>query len=107
MAEIKIRIPDTIRVGDIVEVMTLALAPALPNADAEFDANGIPIPHYSGIEVDYAASPLLRASFGPGISRNVMFSFSFKADRPGPLVLRWLLQSGGFETRQLPIALAG
>jgi len=107
MAEIKIRLPDPIRRGDVVEVMTLALAPPLPNADAEFDADGIPIPHYVGFDAELDGRPLMRARFGPGISRNVMFSFSIKVERAGALTLRWTLRDGGFETRQVAIAPSG
>jgi hypothetical protein len=36
-----------------------------------------------------------------------MFSFSIKVERAGSLTLRWTLRDGGFETRQVAIALSG
>lgn len=105
MAEIKIRLPDIVRRGDVVEVKTLALAPALSSPDAEFDASGLPIPHYVGMRASFDGTPLLHAEFGPGVSRNVMFAFGFKIDRSGVLELVWTVRDGSEERRQVPLVL--
>jgi len=106
MADIRIRLPSSIHAGEVVEVTTLAMAPPLTNADAEFDASGVPVPHYVGFEAEFEGRPLLRCVLGPGVSRHVMVGVSFKPDRSGHLTLRWLLREGGVETRQVAITLS-
>jgi len=103
MAEIKTRIPDAVRAGEPFEVKTLALAPPLADADAGFDAAGVPIPHYVGFEARLDGRLVWRADLGPGVSRNVALNFFVTAERPGTLVLRWSLREGGAEERNLPV----
>jgi|AGTN01.2.fsa_nt_gi Sulphur oxidation protein SoxZ. len=104
MAEIKIRIPDAIRAGESFEVKTLALAPPLASPDDEFDAAGIPVPHYVGLRADLDGTPVLAADFGTGVARNVMFSFFLTVERPADLTLQWRLRDGGTETRKIALA---
>jgi hypothetical protein len=107
MAEIKVRLPEVIRLGEPAEVKTLALAPPLPRGDAEFDAEGVPIPHYVGFEAEFDGRAVLRAALGPGLARDMMFTFAFRPDRPGTLLLRWRLRTGGIEERRLAVVPRG
>ena len=104
MPDIKIRIPEAIRLGEAFEVKTLAVAPPLPNADAEFDASGIPVPHFVGLTASFNGKPVLAVDFLPGTARNVLFVFSLKIDRPGGLILVWRLRDGGTEERRVALA---
>ncbi len=107
MADIKIRLSDPVRLGEFVEVKTLALAPALADPEAGFDAAGVPIPHYVGFEAAFAGRPLLRIDLEPGVSRDPMISFAFRLDRAGELLLRWTVRDGSAEERRLAGAPAG
>jgi|GEM_PF-2854825 len=104
MAEIKIRVPDRIRAGEPFEVKTLALAPPLADPGAEFDAAGLPIPHYVAFEATLDGRLAWRAELGPGVSRNVAIAFFVTADKAGTLTARWTLREGGIEERSVAIA---
>ncbi len=103
MADIRTHIPGDIRTDESFEVKTLALAPPLTNPNDEFDAAGLPIPHYVAFEARLADRLAWRIDLGPGVSRNVGLNFFVTADRPSILVLRWTLRDGGVDERSLQI----
>lgn len=103
MPVIKTRVPDLIRSGEPFEVKTLAMAPPLADADAEFDSSGAPIPHYVGFEARLDDRLVWRADLGPGVARHVALNFFATARRPGTLALRWRLREGGDEERLISI----
>jgi len=104
--EIKARVPATVKAGEPFEVKTLALAPPLADPAAEFDAAGLPVPHFVGFEALLEDRLAWRIDLGPGVSRNINLSFFLTADHPGTLRLRWHLRDGATEERTFPLKLA-
>ena len=102
-ADIKFRVPDSVRAGEPFEVKTLALAPPLADPAAGFDAAGLPIPHYVAFEAALDGRLVWRADLGPGVARDVTLSFFAVAHAPGTLALRWTLREGGVEERRAPV----
>lgn len=89
MAEIgsvKMRVPATIRRGDVVTVKSLILHPMeLPRRDK--DGNEIPgdYNYLTKVVVTYAGKEVARFDIGPGISANPFFAFQVTATEPGPV----------------------
>lgn len=105
MADIRIRVPAKAARGEVVEVKTLALAPALDDPAHEFGPDGLPIPHYVRFAATFAGQPVIDVDLQPGASRNVMLSFFVRVETAGTLVLRWTRRDGGVETREVAIAI--
>lgn len=105
MGDIRIRVPERAKPGEVVEIKTLALAPALDDPAREFGADGLPIPHFVGFSASYLGQPVIEVDLQPGVSRDVMLGFFLRVERAGTLVLRWRLRDGTAEERSAAITL--
>jgi sulfur-oxidizing protein SoxZ len=105
MADIRIRVPDKAAAGEVVEVKTLAQAPALADPAREFGPDGLPIPHYTRFAATFAGKPVIEVDLQPGVSRDVMLTFFVRVEQSGTLTLRWTRRDGGVETREAVISI--
>ncbi len=105
MADIRIRVPVQAARGEVVEIKTLAMAPALDDPSREFGLDGLPTPHYTRFIATFAGQPVIDIDLQPGVSRNVMLSFLVRVEAAGILTLRWTRRDGGTEVREAAIAI--
>ena len=93
---VRIRIPATIKRGDVVRVRCLVIHPM---EIVQRDKAGKPVErnyHFIyKVMVAHNGRELLQAETSQSISENPFFSFAFKADEPGTLKITFLDTHGG------------
>jgi thiosulfate oxidation carrier complex protein SoxZ len=96
IGKVRIRIPSTIKAGDVVKVRALVIHPM---ERIERDAQGKIIDKkYNFIDkvtVSYLGKTVLSFDTTQSISENPFFSFAVKATDPGPLKILFTDTSGG------------
>jgi len=104
MAEqIKVRSTFT---GDVVEVKSLMIHPMETGTRRDPDTGElVPLHHIIQVTFEHEDRTVMIADWGPGISKNPFFSFSFKGATPGDkLTVSWLDNKG--ETASLETELS-
>ncbi len=96
IGKVRIRIPSTIKRGDVVRVRSLVIHPM---ETVQRDKAGKPIDkNYLFIHrviVEYNGREILQADTTQSISENPFFSFAFKPTEPGMLKITFLDTHGG------------
>ncbi len=96
IGKIRVRIPSSIRPGDVVPVRSLVIHPM---ERVERDKQGrIIAKNYNYINkviVTYLGKTIITFDTTQGISENPFFSFSFRATDPGQLRIQFLDTTGG------------
>ena len=96
IGKVRIRVPSSIKAGDVVKVRALVIHPM---ERIERDAQGKIIDKkYNFIDkvaVTYLGKPVLSFDTTQSVSENPFFSFAFKATDPGPLKIVFSDTSGG------------
>lgn len=96
IGKIRIRVPSTIKKGDVVRVKSIVTHPM---EIVERDKQGNPIEkNYNYIYmiiVSYNGKEIAQFEPTQSISQNPYFSFAFKPDKPGQLKITYLDTKGG------------
>jgi len=94
--KVRLRLPSTIKSGDIVQVRALVLHPM---ERVERDAQGRIIQknynYVNKVIVTYLGKTILTFDTSQGVAENPFFSFTFRATAPGPLKVEFLDTTGG------------
>ena len=94
--KVRLRLPSTIKPGDVVQVRALVLHPM---ERVERDAQGrIVQKNYNYVNkviVTYLGKTILSFDTSQGVSENPFFSFTFRATDPGQLRVQFLDTTGG------------
>ncbi len=106
IGEARIRLPDTIRRGEIITVNAIIAHPM----DTGFfrTAEGQPIPAYfiKDVVVTYGGAEVARFMWTSGISRDPVISFTLKADQEAPLDMTWTDNKGGVYKQSVNVTFA-
>jgi sulfur-oxidizing protein SoxZ len=102
----RIKLPDTIKTGDLIEVK--ALIQHVMETGNRKDADGKPIPRsiIHTFTVTFEGSPVFAADWGSGISANPFVAFYFKVPGPGTLEFTWIDDAGVTVVEKAPLAVA-
>ena len=96
IGKVRIRVPSSIRPGDVVQVRSLVIHPM---ERIERDRQGRIIQkNYSYINkviVTYLGRPIVTFDTTQSVSENPFFSFAFRATDPGQLKIQFLDTTGG------------
>jgi thiosulfate oxidation carrier complex protein SoxZ len=96
IGKVRIRVPSTIKAGDVVKVRALVIHPM---ERIERDAQGKVIDKkYNFIDkvvVTYLGKTVVSFDTTQSVSENPFFSFAFKATDPGPLKIVFTDTAGG------------
>ena len=94
MAKARIKLPETAKVGDVIEIKTL-ISHVMETGQRK-DADGKPIPRSidNSFKVTFAGEPVFAAELHPGISANPFLSFFMKVPGPGELEFTWIDDAG-------------
>jgi thiosulfate oxidation carrier complex protein SoxZ len=95
IGKVRIRIPSSIKRGDVVRVRSLVIHPMeiVQRKDGKpVDKNYLFI---NKVIVTYNGREILQAETTQSISENPFFSFTLKATEPGPLKITFLDTHGG------------
>ncbi len=90
----RIKIPESARAGEIIEVRTLVTH--VMETGNRKDRDGKPIPRdiVNTFVAKYADQEVFRADLGPGISANPFIAFSLKVPGPGTFEFAWTDDEG-------------
>ena len=96
IGKVRIRVPSSIKAGDVVKVRTLVIHPM---ERVERDAQGKIIDkkynYIDKITVSYLGKTVVSFDTTQSVSENPFFSFAFKATDPGPLKVVFTDTTGG------------
>jgi sulfur-oxidizing protein SoxZ len=89
MTKPRIKLPDTIKTGDIIEVKALISHPMETGQRRETDGQLVPRNIIKSFTATFNGQPVFSAELQPGISANPFLGFFLKVTGPGDLVLTW------------------
>jgi len=94
MAKPRIKVPEKVRVGDVIEVRAI-IQHAMETGNRK-DASGQTIPRniIHSFTAKYAGEVFFEGEFGPGISSNPTMVIPLKVPGPGTLELTWIDDQG-------------
>jgi len=96
IGKIRIRVPPSIKAGDVVQVRSLVIHPM---ERIERDAQGKIIQknynYINKVIVTYLGKTVVTFDTTQNMAENPFFSFTFKATDPGPLKVQFLDTTGG------------
>jgi sulfur-oxidizing protein SoxZ len=95
IGRIRIRVPSSIKAGDVVRVRVLVMHPmeTVERRDGKpIDKNYLFI---NRMMVSYLGKEIFLAEITQSVSENPVFSFAFRATDPGPLKVTFLDTHGG------------
>jgi sulfur-oxidizing protein SoxZ len=103
MQKPRIKLPDSAKVGDVIEVKTLIAH--LMETGQRKDAEGKPIPRMiiNSFTVKFAGQEVFSAELQPGISANPYIAFFMKVPGPGEFEFTWVEDGGGTSTEKLKL----
>lgn len=90
----RIKIPQSIRAGEIVEIKTLATHIMETGNAKDSDGNIIPRNIIHTFTATFQGEAVFSADLGPGIAANPYLAFFVKVPGPGALTLTWLDDQG-------------
>ncbi len=94
MGKARVKVPETIKAGDIIEVRTIIQHPM--ETGNRKDANGQIVPRdiIHSYTAKFAGQVFFEGTFGPGISSNPAIVVQLKVPGPGELELTWVDDQG-------------
>lgn len=97
MSKPRIKLPDSAKVGDVIEVKTL-ISHVMETGQRR-DPDGKPIPRFiiNTFSAKFAGKDVFTADLQPGISANPYISFFMKVPGPGEFEFTWI-EDGGKKT---------
>ena len=90
----RIKLPDTAKIGDVIEVKTLVTH--VMETGNRKDKDGKPIPRdiLNTFVATFGGQEVFRAELGPGISANPFISFQMRVPGPGTFEFSWTDDNG-------------
>jgi len=94
MAKARIKLPESAKIGDVIEIKTL-ISHVMETGQRK-DADGKPIPRsiINSFQATFAGEQVFAAELHPGISANPYLSFFMKVPGPGELEFTWIDDAG-------------
>lgn len=90
----RIKLPDSVKAGDVIEVKTLVTH--VMETGNRKDKDGKPIPRdiLNTFAATFGGQEVFRAELGPGISANPFISFQMRVPGPGTFEFSWTDDNG-------------
>lgn len=103
----RVKLPDSAKVGDVIEVKTL-ITHVMETGNRK-DKDGKPIPRdiISTFVAKFGDADAFRAEFGPGISANPFLSFFMRVPGPGTFEFSWTDNHGATTVELAPLNVVG
>jgi sulfur-oxidizing protein SoxZ len=90
----RIKLPETAKAGDVIDVKAVITHPMETGNRKDAAGQAIPRKIINQFTATFAGVPVFRADFGPGISANPFISFSMRVPGPGAFVFTWTDDDG-------------
>lgn len=102
----RIKLPDVIKAGDVIEVKTLVRHEM--ETGNRHDKAGKPIPRdiINTFIAKFDGEQVFRAEFGPGISANPYLAFQLRVAGPGTIEITWIDDEGVSVVATAPVIVA-
>lgn len=94
MEKPRIKLPDSARTGDIIDVRAVVTDPMETGNRKDAAGQTIPRKIINSFVASYAGKEVFRAEFGPGISANPFILFSMRVPGPGHFEFTWADDDG-------------
>jgi sulfur-oxidizing protein SoxZ len=99
----RIKVPDSAKVGDVIEVKTLISHVMETGQRKDKDGNVIKRNIINTFTATYNGKDVFKAELQPGISANPYIAFHMKVPGPGELELSWLDDGGQKVTEKVKL----
>jgi sulfur-oxidizing protein SoxZ len=86
----RVKVPDTIKAGDVIEVKTLITHPMETGQRKDAAGNIVPRDIISALVATFEGKEVFRAELHPGISANPYIAFYVRVPASGDLELAWI-----------------
>jgi sulfur-oxidizing protein SoxZ len=95
MTRPRVRLPETAKVGDVIEIRTL-ISHVMETGQRK-ESDGKPVPRFiiNSFTASFAGAEVFKAELHPGISANPYLSFHMRVPGPGELEFSWTDDKGG------------
>ena len=90
----RIKLPDSVKTGDIIEVKTLITHVMETGHRKDRDGNPIARDIINTFVAKFGDAEVFRAELGPGISANPYISFQLRVPGPGTFEFAWIDDKG-------------
>lgn len=105
-AKPRVRIPDSAKVGEVIEVKTL-IAHVMETGNRKTpDGKTVPRNILNSFTASFGGKEVFKAAMQPGISANPYISFFVRVTGPGDLELTWTDDAGQKITHKAPIKIS-
>lgn len=94
MSKARIKVPDTAKVGDVIEIKTLISHVMETGQRKDREGKTIPRDIINTFTATFAGKEVFRAALQPGISANPYIAFYMRVPGPGELELTWTDDTG-------------
>ena len=85
----RLKIPDTAKKGDAIEIKTLISHPMENGQRKDADGKLVPRLIVSSLQVTYNDKPVMNVTMEPAIAANPYLSFFVKVEESGTLKFKW------------------
>lgn len=99
----RIRVPDSAKVGDVIEIKTLISHVMETGQRKDRDGKTIPRNIINTFTATFNGKEVFKVDLQPGISANPYMAFHMRVPGPGDLELSWLDDSGTKITEKVKI----
>jgi sulfur-oxidizing protein SoxZ len=95
MTRPRVRLPESAKVGDVIEVRTL-ISHVMETGQRK-ESDGKPVPRFiiNSFTATFAGADVFKAELYPGISANPYLSFNMRVPGPGEFEFTWTDDKGG------------
>lgn len=94
MSKPRIKLPESAKVGDVIEIKTLISHVMETGQRKDRDGKTIPRDIISTFTAKFAGTEVFKASLQPGISANPYIAFFMKVTGPGEVEFTWTDDAG-------------
>ncbi len=94
MTRPRVKLPDSAKVGDVIEIKTLIQH--VMETGQRKDSDGKPVPRFiiNTFTASFAGTEVFKAELHPGISANPYLAFFMRVPGPGELEFTWVDDKG-------------
>jgi sulfur-oxidizing protein SoxZ len=94
MAKARIKLPESAKIGDVIEVKTLISHVMETGQRKDADGKTVPRSIINAFKATFAGVEVLNAELHPGMSANPYLSFFMKVPGPGEFEFTWIDDAG-------------
>jgi sulfur-oxidizing protein SoxZ len=99
----RIKLPDSAKVGDVIEIKTLISHVMETGQRKDPDGKTIPRNIINSFSARFAGNDVFRADIQPGISANPYLAFFMKVPGPGEFEFTWVEDGGASITEKMKL----